>query len=46
MYEPIWFYKKSLSAVVEAAAGLLALIGLATTPSRVGAITPPDRRTL
>ena len=28
MYEPIWFFEKTLSAVVEAAAGVLALVGL------------------
>ncbi len=28
MYEPIWFREKSLSAVAEAGAGLLALVGL------------------
>ena len=31
MYEPIWFFKKTLSAIVEAGAGVLALLGLATT---------------
>lgn len=28
MYEPIWFPEKSLSALAEAAAGILALVGL------------------
>lgn len=32
MYEPIWFFQKSLSAVVEAAAGALALIAAARGP--------------
>ncbi|MGI9158023.1 MAG: hypothetical protein ACR2FG_15560 [Marmoricola sp.] len=29
MYEPIWFFQKTLSAVAEALAGVLALVGLA-----------------
>ncbi|WP_269045066.1 hypothetical protein [Paenarthrobacter sp. Z7-10] len=29
MYEPVWFFEKSLSAVVEAAGAILAAIGLA-----------------
>ncbi len=27
MYEPIWFFEKTLSAIAEAAAGVLALVG-------------------
>lgn len=40
MYEPIWFFKKSLSAVVEAAAGVLALVGLFTTSNARDRSTP------
>lgn len=29
MYEPIWFAEKTVSAVAEAAAGILALVGVA-----------------
>jgi len=34
MYEPVWFFQKTLSAVAEAAAGVLALVGLATVRRR------------
>lgn len=35
MYEPVWFFQKSLSAVAEAVAGGFALIGLALGGGRV-----------
>lgn len=34
MYEPIWFFEKSLSAVAEGAVGVLALVGAARAGSR------------
>lgn len=37
MYEPVWFFQKSLSAVVEAASGVLALAGAVRTGHRVSA---------
>ena len=35
MYEPIWFFQKTLSAVAEGMGGLLALLGAATSRSTV-----------
>lgn len=34
MYEPVWFFSKTLSAVAEAAAGVLALAGAARVGGR------------
>lgn len=34
MYEPVWFFEKSLSAVAEGAGALLAGVGLARTSSK------------
>ena len=34
MYEPIWFFEKTLSAVAEGVAGMLALVGAAVTGRR------------
>lgn len=34
MYEPVWFPKKTLSAIAEAAGAILAMLALATTRSR------------
>jgi hypothetical protein len=36
MYEPVWYAKKVLTAVAEAAAGILALIGFALLHRRHG----------
>ncbi len=37
MFEPVWFFEKSLSAAAEAAAGVLALVGLSRSGIRGGA---------
>lgn len=34
MYEPVWFAKKTLTAIAEAAGTILAMLALATTRSR------------
>jgi hypothetical protein len=34
MYEPVWFFEKSLSAVAEGAGALLAAVGLMRTASK------------
>ena len=39
MYEPIWFFEKSLSAVAEGAGAILAAVGFA----RAGRRRPPSR---
>lgn len=44
MYEPVWFFQKSLSAVAEAVAGALALVGAARAGQRAGA-APAQGRT-
>lgn len=36
MYEPVWFFEKSLSAVAEGAGALLAGVGLMRTASKRG----------
>jgi hypothetical protein len=35
MYEPVWFFEKSLSAVAEGAGALLAAVGLVRTKPKV-----------
>lgn len=40
MYEPVWFFEKSLSAVAEGAGALLAAIGLVRAAPRVRAGDP------
>lgn len=40
MYEPIWFFQKSLSAVAEAVAGILALFAALAGPRSGPAETP------
>lgn len=40
MYEPVWFFEKSLSAVAEAAGALLAAVGLVRAAPKRGAGEP------
>lgn len=35
MYEPVWYFEKSVSAIAEGAATLLAAVALATGPEQV-----------
>lgn len=42
MYEPVWFFQKSLSAVAEAFAGIIALGGVARVHARTRASSRQD----
>ena len=42
MYEPVWFFEKSLSAVAEAAGVLLAVVGLLLTKPRRASGKPAE----
>lgn len=44
MYEPVWFFQKSLSAVAEALGAVLAAVGFFTTPRRRGGKPAPAHR--
>jgi hypothetical protein len=43
MYEPVWFFEKSLSAAAEAVGAILAAVGIAQT-ARAGNPEPTTRR--